>query len=82
MRVIEDMSRRDFTFEVALVVVRSPADHMLAVINGDSTVVRGNPIRNTIARLSSLSTTQQIALGLLVTAGTTVAIIEGVDDGS
>lgn len=54
----------------------------IAVVNGKDAVVRGNPIRNTVARLQSLSTTQQIALGLLVAAGTTVAIVESVEDGS
>lgn len=54
----------------------------IAVIDATSTAVRGNPFSATAARLSALSTAQKIALGLLVTAGTTVAIIEAVDDGS
>ncbi len=47
--------------------------------------VRGQSLPNfgnSIARLSSLSTAQQVGLGLLIVAGSTVAIVEGVEDGS
>lgn len=52
--------------------------HEQATVRGQSLPNFGN----SMARLGALSTAQQVGLGLLVVAGSTIAIVEGVEDGS